>query len=188
MKIPRLFNAFFTPLALLTALALAVPRPAIADSKAEIDRDVDSALQKLYDSTPAAKVLAKNAKGILMFPGIIKGGFIIGGQYGTGALREYGRTAGYYRTVSVSYGLQAGGQSFGYALFFMNDSALNYLKKSKGWEIGVGPSIVIVDAGVARSLTTTTAKDDIYAFFFDQKGLMAGLGLQGTKITRIKPR
>jgi lipid-binding SYLF domain-containing protein len=93
---------------------------------------------------------------------------------------------GYYSTVAASYGLQAGAQSFGYALFFITDKALDYLKKSEGWEIGVGPSIVIVDEGIAKSLTTTTAKSDIYAFFFDQKGLMAGLGLQGSKITRIE--
>jgi len=72
-------------------------------------------------------------------------------------------------------------------LFFMQDAALAYLDKSEGWEIGVGPSLVVVDKGFAGSLTTTTAKEDIYAFFFDQKGLMAGLGLKGSKITRIHP-
>ena len=98
-----------------------------------------------------------------------------------------GRTVGYYNSLAASYGLQAGVQSFGYALFFMNKEALAYLDRSEGWEIGVGPSIVIVDAGAAKSLTTTTAKDDVYAFTFDQKGLMAGLGIQGSKITRIYP-
>jgi lipid-binding SYLF domain-containing protein len=78
-------------------------------------------------------------------------------------------------------------QSFGYAMFFMTDEALAYLKKSKGWEVGVGPSVVVVDEGIARSLTTTTANEGIYVFFFDQKGLMAGLGIQGTKIKRIEP-
>ena len=82
-------------------------------------------------------------------------------------------------------GLQAGIQKFGYALFFMTDSTLSYLNKSDGWELGVGPSIVVVDVGAAGSLTTTTAKSDVYAFFFSQKGLMAGIGLQGTKITKI---
>ncbi len=163
----------------------AAPQLTCAASKAEINRDASTALQKLYDGTPLAKMLAEKAKGILVFPAIVKGGLIIGGQYGDGALRVNGSTTGYYRSIALSYGLQAGVQSFGYALFFMNDKALNYLKKSKGWEIGVGPSIVIVDKGAAKSLTTTTAKDDIYAFFFDQKGLMAGLGLQGTKVTKI---
>ncbi len=172
---------------LMLAIA-AVPSLTHAASKAEINRDVDAALQKLYDSTPQAKMLSEKAKAVLVFPSMVKGGFIVGAQYGDGALREEGKTTGYYRSVAASYGLQAGVQSFGYALFFMNDKALAYLKKSKGWEIGVGPSIVVVDKGVAKTLTTTTAKDDIYAFFFDQKGLMAGLGLQGTKVTKINPK
>ena len=77
-------------------------------------------------------------------------------------------------------------QSFGYALFLMNDKALEYLDKSDGWELGVGPTIVIVDKGKAKSLTTMTLKDDVYAFIFDQKGLMAGLGIQGSKITKLE--
>jgi lipid-binding SYLF domain-containing protein len=171
---------------LITA-GILIPCAVHAASKAEINRDASVALQKLYDKTPTARMLSKKAVGILVFPRIVKGGFIVGAQAGDGVLLVKGRTAGYYRTVSASYGLQAGIQSFGYTLFFMTDSAMSYLRRSGGWEIGVGPSIVIVDKGVAKSLTTTTAKDDIYAFFFDQKGLMAGLGLQGTKITRINP-
>lgn len=164
------------------------PIAAKADTAAKIDRDVTVALEKLYTSTPSAKELSKVAEAILVFPNVIKGGFIIGGQYGEGALRDKaGNTLGYYSTAAASYGLQAGAQSFGYAMFFMTSSTLEYLKKSSGWEIGVGPSIVIVDDGMARGLSTTTAKEGIYAFFFSQKGLMAGLGLQGSKITQITP-
>jgi len=160
---------------------------ATADTASEIDRDVNNAIQKLYARSSAAKELSTIAKGILVFPKIVKGGLIIGGQYGEGALRAGGKTQGYYSTAAASYGLQAGVQSFGYAMFFMTDEALAYLKKSKGWEVGVGPSFVVVDEGMAGSLTTTTAKEGIYVFFFDQKGLMAGLGIQGTKIKRIEP-
>lgn len=141
----------------------------------------------LYGNLPNAKELSKVAKGILVFPDVLKAGLIVGGQYGEGALRVKGKTAGYYSTLAVSYGLQAGAQSFGYALIFLSDSALKYLQNSSGLEIGTGPSIVVVDKGMAGSLTTTSAKDDIYAFFFDQEGLMVGLGLQGTKITKITP-
>jgi len=162
--------------------------PAMADSAKQIDKDVDAALQKLYAQTPAAKELSKIAKGILVFPSIIKGGLIVGGQYGEGALRKGGKTTGYYNTVAASYGLQAGAQKFGYALFFTDEAALKYLDKSDGWEVGVGPTVVVVDEGAARSLSTTTAKEAIYAFFFDQKGLMAGLGIQGSKITKITPK
>lgn len=178
---------FFVIISAITITFVSGLNPAQADTAAQIDRDVDLALDKLYTATPAAKELAKVAKGILVFPSVVKGGLIVGGQYGKGALRKEGKTAGYYNTAGLSYGLQAGAQKFGYALFFINEDALSYLRKSGGWEIGVGPSVVVVDSGLARSLTTTTAKDDVYAFFFDQKGLMAGIGLQGTKITEIQP-
>jgi lipid-binding SYLF domain-containing protein len=162
------------------------PNPAQAASAAEINRDVKIALENLYAKTPAAKALGEKAKGILVFPGIVKGGFMVGGQFGEGAVLKGGRTAGYYNTLSASYGLQIGLQKYGYALFFMTDSALNWIDKSDGWEIGMGPSIVVVDTGAAKSMTTTTLQSEIYAFFFDQKGLMGGLGLQGTKITKIE--
>lgn len=87
--------------------------------------------------------------------------------------------------VAGSYGLQAGVQSFGYAMFFMNDAALASLDNAKGFEVGVGPSIVVLDEGMAKKATSTTLRDDVYAFVFGQRGLMAGLGLQGSKITRI---
>lgn len=168
-------------------LMLALPQISLAATASEINRDVDIALKNLYQTTPAARKMAGIAKGILVFPNIIKGGFIIGGQYGEGALRVGGKTNGYYRTLAASYGLQAGAQSFGYALFFLSDADLKYLKSSRGWEIGVGPTVVVMDEGMARSFSTTTAKSGVYAFFFDQKGLMAGLGIQGSKITRIQP-
>lgn len=133
-----------------------------------------------------AKTLGEKAKGVLVFPGIVKGGFVVGGQHGEGALLVNGKTAGYYNTVQVSYGFQAGVQKYGYALFLMSDSAMKWLDKSDGWKVGTGPSIVVVDVGAAKSATTTTLQSEIYAFFFNQKGLMGGLGLQGTKITKIK--
>jgi lipid-binding SYLF domain-containing protein len=161
------------------------PRAALAASAAEIDRGVDAALQTLYEQIPAAGNLTDVAAGILVFPNVVKAGFIIGGQYGEGALRQNHRTVAYYNTVAASYGLQAGAQSFGYALFFMTDEALSYLDQSDGWEIGVGPSVVVVDEGLARTLTTRTARNDVYAFIFGQRGLMAGIGLQGSKISRV---
>ncbi len=176
-----------TIIAGIFAFAAIGPGNAKAASKAEIDSEVDAAMQQLFESSPVARMLAQEAKAILVFPSIVKLGFIVGVQGGNGALRRAGVSTAYYNTASASYGLQAGIQKFGYALIFMSDSAVNYLDRSGGWEIGVGPSIVVVDAGVARALTTTTARKEIYAFFFSQKGLMAGLGLQGTKITRIYP-
>lgn len=163
------------------------PKFGSADTAAEIDRDVNIALQKLYDINPAARKLSTSAKGIMVFPNIIKGGLIIGGQYGIGSLKINGATHGYYQTVAASYGLQIGAQSFGYAMFIMSGNGLNYLKDSQGWEVGVGPSIAVVDEGMAKTLTTTSTKEDIYVFFFGQKGLMAGLGIQGSKISPYTP-
>ena len=142
-------------------------------------------MQDLYAKNPKAKELGEKAKGILVFPGIYKAGFMFGAQYGEGALLKKGKTAGYYNTVGASYGFQAGAQKYGYALFFMTDAALKYLDKSEGFEVGSAPSLVVLDEGKAGSLSTTTAQSDMYAMFFDQKGLMGGLGLQGTKVSKL---
>jgi lipid-binding SYLF domain-containing protein len=180
---------YWTIVVLVLALAVGTlisPNAAGAASAATINGDVESALKTLYAKSPKAKSLGEKAKGILVFPGITKGGFMVGGQYGEGALIKDGKTGGYYNTVQLSYGFQAGIQKYGYALFLMTDSAMKWIDKSDGWEIGTGPSIVVMDTGAAGSATTTTLQSEIYAFFFDQKGLMGGIGLQGTKITKIK--
>ena len=183
----RYFHLIATLLIIaLAAGVLITPNQSAAATAAEINRDVKSALEKLYAKSSSAKTLGEKAKGILVFPGIVKGGFMVGGQFGEGALLRGGKTSGYYNTLSASYGLQIGIQKYGYALFFMSESAMNWLDRSDGWEIGTGPSIVVMDTGAASSATTTTLQSEIYAFFFDQKGLMGGLGLQGTKVTKIK--
>jgi len=172
---------------ILSALVLA-PLAASGVARAgnaALDRDVDEALEQLYAGNDSARMLRDHAKAVLVFPHILKAGFMFGGQIGDGALRRGGKTVGYYNSVAASYGFQAGVQKFGYALFFMNDSALAYLDKSAGFELGVGPSIVLVDAGFAKTMTTSTLTQDIYAIVFDQKGLMGGVGIQGSKITRI---
>ena len=156
-----------------------------AESASELRRDGTRALKSLYAGNSAARMLGKKAVAVLVFPSMVKAGFLFGGQVGDGVLLRNGRAAGYYNSVAASYGLQAGVQRFGYALFFMNNGALAYLDNSGGWELGVGPSIVVVDQGMGKSLTSTTITQDVYAFIFDQKGLMAGLGVQGSKITRI---
>ena len=169
---------------LVSALAVGLfmtPNANCESTRETIDRDVRGALKQLYAKSASARTLGEKAKGILVFPSIVKGGFMVGGQFGEGALLKGGKTSGYYNTVQLSYGLQIGLQKYGYALFFMK-----WLDKSDGWEIGVGPSIVVVDVGAATSKTTTTLQAEIYAFFFNQKGLMGGLGLQGTKINKIK--
>ena len=159
-----------------------------ASSAAQLAGDSKAALQQLSAKVPAAKRLAKDAKAVLVFPKVRKAGLGIGGQYGEGALIQDGKVVGYYSTAGASYGLQAGAQTFGYAMFFMNDAALAQLGKNEGFEVGVGPSVVVMDEGMAKTATTTTMKDDIVAFIFGQKGLMAGVGVQGNKITKINPK
>jgi lipid-binding SYLF domain-containing protein len=160
---------------------------ALAASASEINRNATQALYTLYNTTPGARALANKAKAILIFPSIVKGGFLVAGQFGDGALRQRGRTVGYYRSVAASYGFQAGVQSFGYVLFFMDEASLQYLKKSDGWELGSGPSLVVLDKGFGKNLSTTTMQKGVYAVIFNQKGLMGGIGIQGSKITKINP-
>ena len=155
----------------------------------QIARDSRAALRSLYASNPTARALGQKAKAVLVFPSIVKAGFMVGAQAGNGAMiRDTGEISGFYQTAAASYGLQAGVQQFGYALFLMDDSAFRNLQRSGGWEVGSSPSLVVVDQGIATSLSTATANKGTYAFFFNQRGLMGGLGLQGSKITRIHPQ
>ena len=161
---------------------------AVAAGAAELAGDANASLQQLYASVPAAKALGEKANAILVFPKVTKAGLGVGGQFGEGALLKGGKAVAYYNTAGASIGLQAGAQTYSYALFFMNPNALAQLDKADGFEVGVGPTVVVMDEGKAKTMTTTTAKDDIYAFIFGQKGLMAGLGVQGNKITKITPK
>ncbi len=163
--------------------------PAAADRTA-LDHDVHAAIKLLQGTSPAANRLAKHAKGALVFPKISKAGFIVGAEYGNGALIRPKRGGGYYivdyyNLSGASYGLQVGLESFGYVMLLMTNAAVENIQTSAGWELGVGPSIVIVDAGLAKTLTTKTARSDVYAFTFGQKGLMGGMGLKGVKITQL---
>jgi len=157
-------------------------------SASRITDDSRAALESLYAQNQAAKALGEKAKAVLVFPNVTRAGLTFGGQAGNGAmLRSDGSVSGFYQTASASWGLQAGAQRFSYALFLMDDAAVRDLNRAGGWELGGSPSLVIVDRGMATKLSTTTINSGTYAFFFDQRGLMAGLGLQGTKITRINP-
>jgi lipid-binding SYLF domain-containing protein len=183
MQTPTTSRRIFTA-ALLAAFI--TPTVALAADHAALERDARRALKKLTTSVPAARSLSGSAAAVLVFPKITKAGLVIGGQYGDGVLFKGGKAVGFYNTSGASYGLQAGAQQYGYAMFLMNDKAIAALDENNGFEVGVGPSVVVVDEGMGKSVTTTTAKDDIYAFIFGQKGLMAGIGIQGNKITRLK--
>jgi lipid-binding SYLF domain-containing protein len=177
-------NVLGAAVAFAAATMLSAP-PALCAGRQTLDREAASALKSLYANSEAARLIGTKAKAVLVFPRMIKAGFMFGGQIGEGVLLKNGRPAGYYNSVAASYGFQAGAQKFGYALFFMNDGALAYLDRSAGFEVGAGPSLVVVDEGFGKSLTSTTITQDVYAFIFGQKGLMGGVGVQGSKITKV---
>jgi lipid-binding SYLF domain-containing protein len=176
----------FYVLALATLLSLGGLNNAYAATAEDLNKESAQALQTLYKSNPLAAEISKKSKAVLVFPNIVKAGLVFGGSYGEGVLLKNNKYTDYYNSVTASWGLQAGAQSYGYAVFLMTGKALKYLEDSHGWEIGVGPTVVVVTEGVAKNLSTSTLQDDAYAFIFDQQGLMLGLSIEGTKITRIK--
>jgi lipid-binding SYLF domain-containing protein len=186
LKVPIAVIRFGLAVAAIS-VAIAFSSVSLAASKATIDRDAKATLDKLYKNNTGAKALGDKSVAVLVFPSIVKGGFIIAGQFGDGALRKNGKSVAYYRSLAASYGFQAGAQAFGYVLFFMDEDSLRYLDNSGGFELGTGPSLVVLDSGFGKNLSTTTLQKGIYAFIFDQKGLMGGVGIQGTKITKINP-
>ena len=181
-KFPRAITAFATA-ALMSLGALGVASAATSE---DLDKDSRQALQTLYQTHPVAESISRTAKAVLVFPNVVKAGLVFGGSYGEGELLEGGKVVDYYNTVAASWGLQAGAQSYSYAIFLMTDEAVTYLKESKGWEIGVGPTVVVVDEGAAKNLSTSSLQDDAYAFIFSQQGLMAGISIEGTKVTKIE--
>lgn len=167
-------------------VAAALAKPAQAASRAEIDAEVRASVARLRSMENAAP-LFQHAQAVLVFPRIIAGGFIVGGQYGEGALLRGNSTAGYYNIAGASFGFLAGAQASGLAMFFMTEAALTALRNADGWEVGTGPSVVFLDRGVQANVTATTLREPVYAITFSQQGLMAALALNGTKITPITP-
>jgi len=156
-----------------------------ATTAEELNVDAVQALHALYRTSPEAEAIGAKAKAILIFPKVTKAGLVFGGSYGEGVLMKGQNFSGYYNTISASWGWQAGAQSYGYVVFLMSDKALSYLNASKGWELGVDPSVVVVNQGAAKNLSSTTLKGNAYAFVFDQQGLMGSVSIEGTKISRI---
>jgi lipid-binding SYLF domain-containing protein len=171
---------------LVISMCAALSSNSYAATPDDLNKDSNQALSMLLKANPVASDIAKKAKAILIFPNIVKAGLIFGGAYGEGVLKYGDKVDGYFNSVTASFGWQAGAQSYGYVVFLMNEKAIQYVRDTHGWEIGVGPTVVMVNAGVAKNLSTSSLKDDAYAFIFDQQGLMASLSIEGTKITRIK--
>ena len=178
-------SSLFLLIGAFVAVSLTAINEANATTPDDLNKDANNALHLLVTTNPAAASLAEKARAVLIFPSIVKAGLIFGGAYGEGVLEKGGVVDGYYNSVTASWGLQAGAQSYGYIVFLMSKKALRYVHETHGWEIGTGPTVVVVNEGVAKNLSTSTLKDDAYAFIFDQQGLMASLSIEGTKISRI---
>ena len=156
-----------------------------AKTAKEIDASVDVAIERFYKQVKGAKEFVKTSKGMLVMPNVVKGAFIVGGEYGEGALRIGRKTVDYYNTVSGSIGFQIGGQSKDIILLFMTDEALNQFRASKGWEAGIDGNVALISVGAGERADTTTLKDPIVAFVFDAKGLIADISLKGAKFTKL---
>lgn len=172
-------------LLVFTAVIIHSAPPTNAATAKEIDVSVDVALEKFQKEVKGSEEFLKTAKGVLVFPKVLKAGFGIGGEYGEGALRIDGETVDYYNTVAGSFGFQFGAQAKTIILMFMQQAALEDFRTSEGWEAGADGSVALVTLGAGGSVDTTNMKDPIVAFVFGQKGLMYNLTLEGSKFTKL---
>ena len=175
-----LFIAFAAPVGILSA------QPAQAASGSKISANVQVSLNDLRREVPDSQEVLSKAKGILVFPKVYQAGFVFGGKFGEGALLVGGKTVDYYNVASGSWGLQIGAQRKGLIICFMNDDALSQFRNSGGWEIGPNAGVTVVNVGAEGKLDLTALNQPILAFVVGQKGLMGGITLEGTKVTKIK--
>ena len=182
----RFCTAALSAASLTLILGVFFTSSAHAATAKEIDASVDVATERFNTEVKGGKEFLKTAKGVLVFPSVYKAGFVIGGEYGEGALRIGGKTVDYYSTVAGSWGLQIGGQKKSVILVFMQDKALKKFRAASGWKAGVDGSVALITVGAGEALDTTNIKDPIVGFVLDQKGLMANLTLEGSKYTKLK--
>jgi lipid-binding SYLF domain-containing protein len=154
----------------------------------EIEASVNACLDRFYQQVKGGKELAAKAKGVLVMPGVIKAGFIVGGEYGEGALRIGGKTVSYYNLASGSVGFQIGGEAKDFVILFMTDAGLKQFQASNGWEVGLDGNVALVTIGGGERVDFTKMNDPIIGFVFDVKGLMADISLKGAKFTKIQPK
>lgn len=156
-----------------------------SSKRREIDAGVDNALSRLYSNVGGSRELVGKARGVLVFPSVVAAGLIVGGEYGTGSLREGGQTTGYYSTATGSFGLQIGAQSKTVVFLFMTQDALNKFKSSNGWTAGADASVAVLKVGANGNIDTSTATQPVLGFVMTNAGLMANLSLEGTKVSKL---
>ena len=170
---------------MVLVLCLVLPLASQAADKAEIDNDVATVLKDFYYLGAGNKELVAKASGVLVFPSVIKAGFVVGGEYGEGALLVDGKTVDYYSIASASVGLQLGAQERAEIILFMDKNAFDKFRQSDGWNVGVDGSIAVVQAGAGKGINTDSIKDPVIAVILLNRGLMANLSLEGSKISKI---
>lgn len=170
---------------LIAVISLFIPGNLFAKTAREIDASVDAAIDRFHKQVIGAKQLIESSRGMLVMPNVIKGAFILGGEYGEGALRINGETVGYYNTISGSIGFQIGGQAKDIILLFMTGEALSQFRASSGWEAGTDGNVALITIGAGERVDTTTSKEPIIGFVFDAKGLIADISLKGAKFTKL---
>jgi len=157
-----------------------------ADARRAIDADIDATMQRLYATVRGSQELVAKSRGVLVFPSVIKAGFVVGAQYGKGALRVHDATVGYYSATSASVGLQAGAQSKSLIFLFMTQDALDKFRNSDGWAAGADASVALVKMGANGTVDTNTSTSQVQAFILTNAGLMADVSLAGTKVSPLK--
>jgi len=175
-------------LLLISAIGALFSSNLFAKTAKEIDASVDAAIQRFYKQVGGAREFVKASKGMLVMPNVVKGAFIVGGEYGEGALRIGGKTVDYYNTISGSIGFQIGGESKDIILLFMTDEALRNFRASKGWEAGVDGNVALISIGAGERADTMTTKAPIVGFVFDAKGLIADISLKGAKFSKLNKK
>ncbi|MGD0819661.1 MAG: YSC84-related protein [Desulfomonilia bacterium] len=163
-----------------------LPVSSYAATANEINASVNASLDRFVKQVKGAKEFLDAAKGVLIIPGVIQGGFVAGAEYGEGALRIGGKTVGYYNIVAGSLGYQIGAQKKDIILVFMDNEVLKKFRTSENWKAGVDAEVTLVNVGADESLNTKEFKQPIVGFVFGQKGLMAGATIEGSKFTKLK--
>ena len=157
-----------------------------SSERSDIDARARAALQDLYRTTPAAKSLANSSAGVLVFPSVTQGGLIVGGQYGEGVMFKGGRPDAYYNVAGGSFGLQAGAETFSQAYYFTTPAALKTFEDTKGFEVGAGLDFAVADVAASGDISSSTLQKPLVIFVWGQQGLMAGVKVEGQKITRLE--
>jgi lipid-binding SYLF domain-containing protein len=171
-------------LALLAGTALSACSTT-ESQRTDLEARAVAAREDLYRSVPAARDLAANSAGVLVFPSVIQGGLIFGAQYGQGVLFEGGTATGFYNIAGGSWGLQIGAQSFSQIYMFTTPEALQTFKSTRGFEVGAGLDFALASMGTSGSISTSTLQKPVVVWVFGQQGLMAGVTVAGQKITEL---